>query len=355
MVIHFLGSTLERFFYEDHTIPSPFGDGPWPCLNPVCEYYRQRRITTYQTKEVKVKGKVTGEFACTCGYTYVRSGPDLSPDDIFQKGKVLSYGPVWEAKLRELWFDKQVPLKSLAHHLGVDTETVRRQAGLLNLAPRRDSPNAPPEKTLPASNKKDRSWYRTQWLAILEEAKDEPLYMMLRGRAKGIYSWLVRRDKDWFAAHRPVPRKSRKTSASPSRVDQRYTDYTHLDPLIAEAIRAAANKLINLPGRPIKVSRNKITLEVPEVRRLRARTTKMPLATRALQEVVETSEGLALRRIQWTLERYVEEHSCPTQWKFLERAGLKAYILQVQNVQKAFDSAISTLLLKVNDSYHQRA
>jgi hypothetical protein len=343
LVIHFLDSTLERFLCQDHTLPSPFGDGPWPCLNPVCEYYQQRRIPTYQTKEVKVKGKVTGEFTCTCGYTYIRSGPDLSPDDIFQKGKVLSYGPVWEAKLRELWLDKQVSLKSLAYHLGVDPKTARRQAGLLDLALRQDDPNAPPEKTLPASNKKDRSWYRTQWLVILEEAKDEPLYV-LRGRAKGIYSWLARNDKDWFAAHHPVRRMRRKTSASPARVDQRYTDYTLLDPLLAEAIRVTAYKLIHFPGRPVKVTRNRITMDVPEVRRLRrASMNRLPLAKQALQEVVESREALALRRIKWTLDRYLEEQSCPAQWKFLERAGLKARILQFQNVQKAFDSAMSTL------------
>jgi hypothetical protein len=244
--------------------------------------------------------------------------------------------------LRELWFDKQVSLKILSRHLGVDPETVRRHVALLNLAPRRDSFNTPPEKTHPARDKKDRSWYRTQWLIILEEAKDKTPYV-LKGRASGIYSWLTRNDKDWFAAHRPVLTMRSTMPADLAKADQRYTNYTRLDSLIGEAIRAAANKLINLPGRPIKVSRNKITLEVPEVRQLRARMKNMPLATQALQEVVETSERLALRRIQWALERYVEEHSCPAQWKFLKRAGLKAHILQVQNVQKAFDSAMSTL------------
>jgi Tn7-like transposition protein D/TniQ len=343
MVIHSLDSTLERFLRQDHTLPSLFGNGPWPCLNPVCEYFQQRRILTYRTKEVSVKGKVTGEFTCTCGYTYVRTGPDLSSDDIFLKGKVLSYGPVWEAKLKELWCDKQVSLKSLAQQLGVHPQTATIHAGLLGLAPRRDYPNAFLDKTPRVNNQRDRSWYRTQWLSILEEAKDEPLRVVLRGRAKGIYSWLVRRDRDWLAAHRPIPQMWRKISTNPARVDQRYTDYTRLDLLMGEAIRAAANKLINLPGRPIRVSRNKITVEVPEVRRLRDRE-KMPLATQALQEVVETYESFAQRRIHWALERYVEEHGCPASWKFLRRAGIKAHILQIQNVQKAFDSAMNILL-----------
>jgi len=166
---------------------------------------------------------------------------------------------------------------------------------------------------------------------------------VLRGRAKGIYIWLARHDKGWLATHRPVPRKRQKTSVSLAKVNQQNQMYMRHDTLVAEALRDAAHKLINLPGRPVKVSRNKITLEVPEVRRLRSTLNNMPLATQALQEVVETSEGLALRRIKWTLDRYIEEQSCPPQWKFLERAGLKARILQFQSIQKAFESAMNML------------
>src|SRR5579871_5570290 len=40
LLIHFLGYSAETFF----TVlldESPFGKGPWPCLNPVCEHYNQ--------------------------------------------------------------------------------------------------------------------------------------------------------------------------------------------------------------------------------------------------------------------------------------------------------------------------
>ncbi len=342
LVIHLLDSTLERFHRQDHTLPSPFGNGPWPCLNPVCEYYQQKRILTYRTKEVVAKGKVAGEFACTCGYTYVRSGPDLEPGDIFQKGKVLSYGSIWEAELSKLWFDTKVSLKSLARYLGVDPETVKRHAALLNLPLRRDSSDTPPEKTLPISEKKDKSWYRTQWLAILEEGQNESISLLKR-RAKGVYTWLTRNDKDWLATHRPVSTMRSRMPANQARVDQRYTDYTHLDALVAEAIRMTAYKLINSPGRLVKVTRSRITIDVPEVRRLRASMNRLPLAKQALQEVVETREAFALRRIKWTLDRYMEEKSCPRQWQFLNRAGLKVQILQIQNVQQAFESAMNIL------------
>ena len=101
LAIRFLGSTVEEFFHQ-HTMPyKPFGNGPWPCLNPVCEHYYQRCISTYHTSEHTQKGRPLGKFACDCGYTYCRSGPDHLAEDVFRKDRVLAYGPLWKAKLRE--------------------------------------------------------------------------------------------------------------------------------------------------------------------------------------------------------------------------------------------------------------
>jgi Tn7-like transposition protein D/TniQ protein len=345
LVTHFLNTTLEKFYLQDLKPPSPFGDGPWPCLNPVCEYYRQRRISTYQINEAYKKGKVTGIFTCTCGYAYVRSGPDLVPNDIYRKGTVHSYGPIWEAKLSELWSNSEVSLKDLSRYLGVDPMTARNRAAKLNLPARQSSAaSAAARKTSQIDKKKDRIWYRAQWLAILEEAPDEALKILQR-RAKGIYSWLVRNDREWFAAHHPIPGKRSRSQVhiDSAREDQRIKENVHHDTFLAESIRKVAYNLMNLSGRPVKVTRRRITIEIPEVRRLRARIYKFPLATQALQEVMETREAFALRRIQWIRDRYLEERVYPQPWQFLDRAGLKMQILQIQIVKQAFDEAMNVL------------
>jgi len=48
LILHFLGCSVEEFFHQRLQPQKPFGEGPWPCLNPACEYYLQRTITSYQ-------------------------------------------------------------------------------------------------------------------------------------------------------------------------------------------------------------------------------------------------------------------------------------------------------------------
>src|SRR5260221_3342972 len=46
LVIRFLESTAESFLRRHIEAPKPFGSGPWPCLNPVCEEYRSEEHTS---------------------------------------------------------------------------------------------------------------------------------------------------------------------------------------------------------------------------------------------------------------------------------------------------------------------
>src|SRR5712691_12792522 len=83
LLIHCLEQTAEAFFHLP-TEDKPFGTGPWPCLNPACNHFRQ-----FQIKECHIiysqhiGGKPMGTFACSCGYTYSRTGPDKSVNDHF--------------------------------------------------------------------------------------------------------------------------------------------------------------------------------------------------------------------------------------------------------------------------------
>jgi hypothetical protein len=167
LAIRFLHTTVERFFLNDFIAPTPFGPGPWPCLNPVCDYYRQKNILTFQVAEGKTKGKVVGIFTCSCGFRYSRIGPDASPDDVFRKSKILSYGDLWESKLMELWSDPTVSYRVIASYLGISNSNVRSHADRLHLTiPRCSSTFSQAEITQNKTNK-DCSWYRSEWLNIL--------------------------------------------------------------------------------------------------------------------------------------------------------------------------------------------
>ena len=67
LAIDFLNLNLETLLKVplEH---KPFGKGPWECLSPVCELYKQPRIE--KCKVTYTKPNFVGEIACKCGFVY---------------------------------------------------------------------------------------------------------------------------------------------------------------------------------------------------------------------------------------------------------------------------------------------
>ena len=69
LLIHFLGKSLNDFFGSSPDY-RPFGQGPWPCLNPVADHYHEQVISNC-TVGLNCETKApTGTFACECGFVY---------------------------------------------------------------------------------------------------------------------------------------------------------------------------------------------------------------------------------------------------------------------------------------------
>jgi hypothetical protein len=134
LLIQFLGHTAESFFQ----LPAeyqPFGRGSWPCLNPVCDQFRRRRIKNYRLSYSQENGRPIGTFSChCCGFVYSRIGPDQSMEDWYRYSRVESYGGVWESALKDWWTDKGVSLREIARRLEVDPQTVKSHATRLELS-----------------------------------------------------------------------------------------------------------------------------------------------------------------------------------------------------------------------------
>lgn len=348
LAIHFLSSSVETFIQNVFTPPTLFGNGPWPCLNPVCAHYHQRKILTYEIGEVRIKGKPIAKFSCTCGYTYCRTGPDTSSEDAFRKGKVLSYGVVWETKLRELWTDPTVRLKNIALCLGVKCDTVNQQALKLNLPVPRLSSRTIKLKSSPFKMDKDVSWYRFRWLSLIEENPNVATYIVRR-KAKGIYTWLVRNDKDWLNVHKP-PRPKTKNNTANNKKYLFSKDKASLDALIAENVRTIAYELLNEDGYPVRITMNRIWQKIPYLRN-KPSSTNAPLTLQALAEVAESQRTFAVRKVKWLLQQYIKEQVCPEQREFILRANFKEKILRVPLVQQAIKEALFSLAQSAQNAW----
>ena len=347
LAIEFLGSNVRTFFSQNFASSKPFGNGPWPCLNPICKHYQQKRILIYRLSEHRGKGCLVGIFACDCGFMYSRCGPDHSYEDIFRKDATISYGRVWETELRKLWFDLTLTCNDIAQRLEVNESTVRKQAARLQLP----VPRHPDRRWKRGEQRKvatkDTEWYRAQWLTLLNEMPEATVSTLLK-RSRNVWYWLQKNDREWYTSHLP-PRKSRRKPKVHVYVDSEHLEKRPssrtaegYDYHIAEIIRKVAQNLINNPGPPRRITVAEISRHVPQIRRLRYKPNKASLAVQALNEVIETREAFAIRRLKWAVRQYQEEQILPTRGNLIQRAHLRP-ILSSPAVKQALDEAIDSL------------
>jgi hypothetical protein len=352
LAIRFLGATIEEFFSQEVKTTEPFGDGPWPCLNPVCEYYQENHISSCQVNEER-RGHFVGKFVCACGFAYSRyyrieSG---NTQNTASRSKVLSYGEVWEHKLRDMWLDPTMSLGEISRRLGVTPRPIKQRAIKLQLPFPRSFPGSGVVNPRQEPNtKKDCSWYRSQWLTMIKDAPEEAEIRFFRHKAPGIYSWLLNHDKVWFNAHRPSRKLSKREAARKSLDAQfakeetlRETD-ENLDRKTSIMVIEAARRLATAKDPLKRVTFNKIALDVPDITRLRLHPEKAPLTMQTLQEVTETWEEFAIRRIWWLAHKLQAEQIYPTRTAFMYKAGLGERMQCVPIVQQAVTEAMNQLL-----------
>jgi len=204
LILHFLGCTVETFLNKRIDTFKLFGDGPWPCLNPVCERYHQRCIYTYHKNGGECH--LEGTFSCTCGFSYTRLGPSYFPKDDFLLKKVLVYGSLWEKRLFEMWSDVTLSQSVICTRLGIPKSVLHKQSLRLKLPIPRNSLWTKSSRNSMQYGTKTVAFYREQWLTLI---KENPMAnrTKLREINMSVYTWLLHHDKEWLMAASPL-RKS---------------------------------------------------------------------------------------------------------------------------------------------------
>lgn len=354
LLIQFLGQTAQEFF-QKCTIEEkpktfaelkPFGEGPWPCLNPACRYFQELKIEECEINSVPSKGKkrekrIVGVFSCSCGYKYSRTGPDTSPKDRFRADLTRVYGEVWDQALKDLWEDSSLTLREIARQLNSHHNTLKSQAIRLGLRfPRQGQgrgakltdvdPNVLAEKEeRQVAALRELESRKAEWLRI-RTGSPHALRRTLRDQHGQLYSWLKANDADWLEAHSP-PRFKRTSSA-------RQVDWESRDLQLSALVRQAAIHLTSDSDRPRQITANLIGKHLDKQELLARQISKLPLTAKALTEVVETTEQVAVRRVRWATEFFLQENINPAPSQLLLRAGV--YALQdVPEVKEALETA----------------
>ena len=341
LLIQFLGHTAETFFQLPEEF-QPFGEGPWPCLNPVCYRFRKRSIKQYRLSYSKENGKPIGTFACICGFVYSRIGPAHSNEHWYQYSQVESYGHVWESALQELWADTNVSLRAIARHLEVDPRTIKLHATRLQLPfprPTKRPTNeiqpkcTPHTDAFPASTDNDLEKNRMAWLTLKHENPDAG-GKELRSKLPRVYMWLYRNDREWLKANMPPRQKV----VSLPRVDWEIRDREW-----SEAARLSAERLKYPAGKPVQITVSAIAREIGQLANVQKHLDRLPLTAQVLAEVVENREEFAVRRVWWAAECFRQEHISPQEWQLIRRANLRPELVALPQIKEAIESALETL------------
>lgn len=108
--------------------PPEFGEGPWPCHNPLCPDVG--RSVIINAKWHLQKRRVVGKFSCLCGYTYTLS---IQPTGELGPPRFRAFGPPLQALLRK-WIADGLSCFSIGRRMGLSARTVERAARLMGVA-----------------------------------------------------------------------------------------------------------------------------------------------------------------------------------------------------------------------------
>ncbi|GBG55901.1 hypothetical protein SPFL3102_02840 [Sporomusaceae bacterium FL31] len=262
---------------DDNLIKHPFGEGPWPCLNPAADHYRQSIINECNISLIKKKEILTGKFVCKCGFEYIRIGPQKSESERYTRYRAIKRGKVWEDKLQKLLASGKHTIYEIANLLEVDAKTIHRH--LKKDIRKERKVHLDEVKLFEAKN------------IIIEGINKYPNYSRTKIRDMYLkqYSYINRWEKSWLNKNLPEPSIRKRFSWED--LDQLYRDML---PSIIDQIKAKE--------KPCQITKSNIIdyVEIPK----RYQPTKslmkiLPLFFCAIQSAVEPIDEYHIRGINW--------------------------------------------------------
>ena len=232
--------------------------------------------------------------------------------------------------IKKCWSDREMNLREIARRLNIDDRTVLRRALRLGLPYPRPGND---QRRLKDRFGKKRASYRARWLQVM---KSHPKYgvQKLRTLKPKLYAWLDRFDPNWLHTHKPA---SKRLAGNPR------TDWSRVDREIAKAIPAAAQEIRHQTGRRRRINQTEILREIGKSKEFSNNRYDLPLTEKALKKFAESREDHALRKIQWAVKHYGENHIHISKARLFYRLGIK-WAVGNPTIMQAFEEAYAELV-----------
>jgi hypothetical protein len=265
---------IQDFLAQRELWTSPFGAGPWPCVNPLINHCSRTPIKSFT--QHRNGGNRVGVFSCTCGYVYTRCLD--SQTGALGLPRFLRYGPLLEPALRQLVLAGG-GLREVGRSLALDPKTVVRLANELGIA----------------VSWKSRPCKEKEW--ALSKRVVQPMLPLRQPRAA-------------------VP-------ATPTLSRRSHCDWPEIDRAWVTKISVWVNT-VRAETPPVRITTAELERRIDRRGWLLKRRHRLPQTMDFLAQAVETTADFQLRRIHWAI---AELERCSAQvkaWQVMRKAGLRS-------------------------------
>lgn len=298
LMIRFLYGSA-RDFFTSNTKYEPFLKGPYPCLNAAADHYKLRIINEIDIIYSRSK-KPYAIFCCTCGFKYIRYGPDMKDTDLYRYDNVLSYGEMWIQRFIELIEKDQLHLREVSRILKIDLKTVRKLVVKLKLksiwmndvaAIEVNDKFQQSQNIIKTIDEKLINYNRNKWEMLKKENRSLSK-TQLRKIDIRTYNWLYYHDKSWLENNSLETVKHKNSN---SRVDWRKRD----EELLAK-VEDIIRKILNLDT-PVRINIERVGKELGKLYLLRNHLGKLPLTKTFLNSVCEDKQRFLIRKAKMAI------------------------------------------------------
>jgi hypothetical protein len=274
---------MQDFLAQRNRHISPFGTGPWSCLNPLVRHYLKDSIK--RIKQHSNHGKTVGVFACACGYTYTRFYD--AANDKLGLPRFLHYGPLLEPALNKLIADG-ASLRKTGRALQLDPKTVVRLARELSIA--------------------------IPWKLKISGSGG--------AASKGLIGHLV---------EKPQRNNQSVSVCSHNKSDLTRYDWNEIDHEWLAKLSALA-AIIRKESPPVRITVAELERRAGLRGWLLKRRHRLPQTISFLGRMVESVEDFQIRRIYWAIGELEHEGGLVKAWQVMRKAGLRSAFLERINV-----------------------
>lgn len=286
LFIIFLFGGVQEFldFSEEY---SPFGEGPWPCLNPVTDHYKQEVIEVYSISKSHDKNKnITGTFKCSCGFIYTRNNKNSNKYDY---SSIKEFGLVWEEKLKNTILSSDFTISDISSIMNCNEKTVIKYANKQGLGYKLNR-EIEFEFNKPKKENNDK---------IVEYENRVRSYVKNNvGTSRSKIRTALTKEYDYLLQHKRALLEGMLPELLKSKKGFESKDWVNIDKEISKEVTGAVEKILN-NEKLIRVTLYSITKFLNH-RGIRRKDTleKLPFTKAVIENVVETLEDFKKRKMK---------------------------------------------------------